>query len=87
MGMFVALAVGYVIGARTGSKDLDQLTRSLKALAGTDEFADVVAAVRSHAGHTLRELASVVDGHTPDAPADGDAGDLVDRVKQLVGHS
>ena len=86
MRTFVALAAGYVIGARSGGRDLDQLARSLKALADTDEFADVVAAVRSQVGHTLRGLASVVDGHPADQPAAGDAADLVDRVKQLVGH-
>lgn len=88
MGLIAALAVGYVIGARAGNKDLDQLTRSLKALRQTDEFADVVSAVRSHVGHTLRELASVVDGRAadPGTASDGtDAGDLVDRVRQLVG--
>ena len=62
MGVFVALAVGYVIGARTGSKDLDQVAKALKALSASDEFADVVSAVRSHLGHTLRELAGVIEG-------------------------
>jgi hypothetical protein len=83
MGMFVALVVGYVIGARAGSKDLDQLTTSLKALRESDEFADVVSAVRAHVGHTLRELASSVDGGAP-APEEP-AGDLVERVKLIVG--
>ena len=32
MGVFVALAVGYVIGARAGSKDLDQVGQALRAL-------------------------------------------------------
>jgi hypothetical protein len=86
MRTLAVLAVGYVIGAKTGSKDLDQLTRSLKALADTDEFADVVSALRSHVGHTLRELASVVDGHPTGSAAGDEAGDLVDRVRQLVGH-
>ena len=44
MKIVLALAVGYVVGAKTGGKDLDQLGGSLKALCETDEFADVVAA-------------------------------------------
>ena len=36
MGMFLALAVGYAIGARAGSKDLDQVMRSLNALRQSD---------------------------------------------------
>jgi hypothetical protein len=83
MNALVALAVGYVVGAKTGGKDLDQLGRSLKALCATDEFADVVVAARSQMAHTLRELASIVDGERPSVPT---GGDLVARVRHLVGH-
>jgi hypothetical protein len=83
MNILVALAVGYVVGAKTGGKDLEQLGRSLKALCETDEFSDVVAAARAQMGSTLRELASIVDGERV-APVTG--GDLVARVRHLVGH-
>jgi uncharacterized protein YuzB (UPF0349 family) len=82
MTYLLALVVGYVVGAKTGSKDLDQLGRSLKALCETDEFADVVSAARSHAGATLRELASIVDGERRMAES---SEDLVARVRHLVG--
>jgi hypothetical protein len=88
MGIFVALAVGYVVGAKTGSKDLDQLTKSLRALRESEEFADVVAAVRSHLGHTLREVASTLDGGGGGGGVGGSvrqSGDMVDRVRQLFG--
>ena len=92
MGYFIAMIVGYVIGARAGGKDLDQLAQSVRALRETDEFGDVVAAARSHVGHTLRELASVVDGRGggpehglgPDGRTDGD---LVDRVHNIFDRS
>ena len=77
---FVALLVGYVIGAKAGSKDLDEVVGALKRLGGTQEFADVVTATRSHLGHTLRELASVVD--SPGAATE-EASDLVERVRHL----
>ena len=83
MGVFIALAVGYVVGARTGSKDLDQVGKALKALSASEEFADVVSAVRSHLGHTLRELAGMVEG----APKQIESGDLVERVRQLFPRS
>jgi hypothetical protein len=82
MNVLIALAVGYLIGARTGGKDLNQLTRSLKALCETDEFADVMTAARAQVGATLRELASIVDGGQPAAAP---AGDLVTRVRNMVG--
>jgi hypothetical protein len=83
MKVVLALAVGYLFGARTGGKDLEQLTRSLKALCETDEFADVITAARSQLGVTLRDLAAIVDGNEtlPEV-----SGDLVAKVRQLVGH-
>lgn len=87
MRVFVALAAGYVIGARAGSKDLDDLTRALKALRDSDELADVVTALRSHLGQTLRELAAAVDGQPRGQLDAAEAGDLVDRVRHLVGRS
>ena len=86
MNALVALALGYAIGAKTGGKDLDRLAQSLKALVGTDEFADVVTAARAQMGSTLRELAAVVDGERPDAAGTAFSGDLVARVRHLVGH-
>jgi hypothetical protein len=87
MGYFIAMIIGYLIGARAGSKDLDQLSESVKALRASEEFGDVVAAARSHVGHTLRELASALDGSSATA-ADPEAepqGDLVDRVRHIFG--
>ena len=82
MKMLVALAAGYLLGAKTGGKDLDQLGRSLKALSETEEFGDVVSAARTHVGSTLRELAAIIDG---DHPIPDLGGDLVARVRNLVG--
>jgi hypothetical protein len=83
MKLLAALAAGYLIGARTGGKDLDELGRSVKALVGTDEFGEVVTAVRHQAGSTLREIAGILDGDR----AMPDTGDLVNKVRQLVGHT
>ncbi|HEX3795461.1 MAG TPA: hypothetical protein VHV57_13275 [Acidimicrobiales bacterium] len=79
--MLVALVIGYVIGAKTGGKELDQLGESITALLGSDEFGDVVASARAQAGSTLRQLASMVDGdrHLTDV-----GGDLVAKVRNLV---
>jgi hypothetical protein len=82
VNILIALAVGYLVGAKTGGKDLDQLTRSLKALCETDEFADVMTAARAQVAATLRELASIVDGGQA---ATVPTGDLVARVRQMVG--
>lgn len=102
MRMFLVLAIGYVIGARAGSEDVDEIVQSVKALRDSDEFADVVSAVRTHAGRALHELATIVDGTNRASlgtgmggsaasfggrASEGDAGDLVDRVRQLFGRA
>jgi hypothetical protein len=83
MGMLAALAIGYVLGAKAGSKDIDQVTHALRALSRSDEFADVVAAVRSHVGHTLREIGGMIEGSP--STSEVDTGDLVERVRHLFG--
>jgi hypothetical protein len=81
MNVLVALAVGYLVGAKTGGKELNRLGQSVKALCETDEFADVVSAARAQVAGTLRELASMTDGRQPVT----ETGDLVARVRRLVG--
>jgi PAS domain S-box-containing protein len=75
--------VGYIVGAKSGAKELDRLSRSVQALFETDEFADLVGAARAHVGSGLRHIAALVDGQQP-AP-DG-AVDIVGKVRNLVEH-
>jgi hypothetical protein len=81
--LILALAVGYVIGAKAGSKEIDQLGRSVTALLSTDEFVDVVTSARSHMSSTLRELAAMVDGE--DHRAQDTGTDVLAQVRNLVG--
>ncbi|MGH9054622.1 MAG: hypothetical protein ACRDYY_01940 [Acidimicrobiales bacterium] len=83
MKVLLALAFGYAVGAHSGRRDLDQLSRSVKALCETDEFAEVVAVARTHMGDTLRGLAEMVDGRHSGTP---EGTDLVAKVRNLVGH-
>jgi hypothetical protein len=82
VNLLAALAIGYVAGAKTGGKNLDELNRSLKALRQTDEFAEVISAARGQVAAALRTTASLVEGQ-PARP--GATGDLVARVRYLVG--
>jgi hypothetical protein len=83
MKTVLALALGYLVGAKSGGKDLDQLGQSLKRLCGTDEFADVLHAARSQAASTLRGIATMVDGEGSGVEP---VSDLVARVRSLVDH-
>jgi|SoiMethySBSTD1v2_1073268.scaffolds.fasta_scaffold4220864_1 hypothetical protein len=83
MGMLAGLAIGWMAGSRAGRGHVDEIVKSLKALTATEEFADVVWAVRAQLGHTLRDLADVVEGARP---AKAPVGvDLVDQVRGLFG--
>ena len=78
--MLLALAAGYVLGATAGSRDFDQLLDSVRAIRDSEEFGDFLAALRSHAGHTLRELADLLERVGPETLS---SNDLVERVKHL----
>ena len=78
--MLFALAAGYVLGASAGSRDFDQLFDSVRAIRNSEEFNDFLTALRSHASHTLRELADMLERVGPESLSN----DLVERVKQLA---
>jgi hypothetical protein len=81
MTAFVAMVIGWIIGARSGRKDLDRIGKSLKALYATDEFSEVVQAVRVQIAEGLRSAATMIDEPRTES---GPAGDLVSQVRRLV---
>ena len=88
MKLLAVLAVGYVLGARTAGEELDDVWRSLRAIRDSDELRDLMSSLRSHASHTLRELAAMVDRDSLDPDSDSGselAHDLVERVRHLAG--
>ena len=79
MGLILAFAVGYVVGARAGSAGLEEISESLSAVRESPEIKGVISAMRSHGSSTLRDLAERVD--------EGDnllsARQLLDRLEAL----
>ena len=59
MGILLAFAAGYILGAKAGSDDFDDVVDAVNAIRQSEEFNDLVRSLRSHAAHTLRELASL----------------------------
>jgi hypothetical protein len=80
MGVLLALAVGYAIGAKAGAEGYEEVVQSLKAIRDSEEFTALLSALRSHASHVLKEVADVVatDGELPAV------GDLVERVRAMA---
>ncbi len=81
MGLVLAFIAGYVIGARDGSEALDEVIDAAKAVAGSQEFEDLVRALRSHAGHVLQEVGRRID------PSSGEpitVSTLIERARDIV---
>lgn len=85
MGMLLVFATGYVMGSRAGGETLDDVVDAVHAIRQSDEFHDFVKALRTHAAHSLRGLATMVENGReataePKAPTD-----LLERVRLIVG--
>jgi tripartite-type tricarboxylate transporter receptor subunit TctC len=81
MGIVLAFAFGYVVGANTGHESYQELLEALRAVQQSDEFHGLVAAARGHVSASLRQLADLVE----DKP-DGDASPvrLLERVRTIM---
>jgi uncharacterized protein YerC len=85
MGMLLVFAVGYVMGSRAGGETLDEVVDAVHAIRESDEFHDFVRALRTHAAHSLRGLATMVEkGRDPTDDA-GAPTDLLERVRLITG--
>jgi hypothetical protein len=82
MGVLLAWVVGYVVGARAGSKDFDEVVQAVRELRESEEMQGLWDALRSHLAHTLRSTADMVE--RGEAPSTAGAMDLVDRVRLLM---
>ena len=80
MGVLLAFAVGYVLGARSGAGGLDEIVTSLKDIRDSEEFAAMVHALRSHAGHVLREAAELVGVETQTMTMN----DVLERMRAMA---
>jgi hypothetical protein len=85
MGLLVAFAAGCFLGARAVREDLGDIKRSLQAVRSSDEFHDLVAALRTHAGQTLRHVADGLERTGTPGDDDMTPEDLVARVRHLMG--
>ncbi|MEP7203200.1 MAG: hypothetical protein ABI894_11350 [Ilumatobacteraceae bacterium] len=85
MGILLVFAAGYVMGSRAGGESLDEVIGAVHAIRESDEFNDLVKALRSHAAHSLRGLATMLENGREHATDRAGTNDLVDRVKLIVG--
>ncbi len=77
----MAFIAGYVIGARDGSEALDEVIDAAKAVAASQEFEELVRALRAHAGHVLQEVGRRID------PSSGEPismSTIIGRARDIV---
>jgi hypothetical protein len=81
MGLLMAFVVGYVVGGRGGGEGFDEVVASLQAVRDSQEVEDLLVALRSHAGHVLKELGSRLEGG---ASAPVSISSILERAKSFV---
>ena len=84
MGILLAFAVGYVVGAQAGTEGYEEIVVSLKSVRDSEEFKGLLSAVRSHAGFALSEIAQRL---TTESQQPGPVQDVLDRVRGLMGQN
>jgi len=81
MGLVLAFIAGYIVGDRDGSDTLDEVIDAAKAVATSQEFEDLIRALRAHAGHLLQEVGQRID------PASGEQTSMttiLERARDIV---
>lgn len=81
MGTLFGFVVGYVIGARSGSKSFDEVVDALRAIRDSEEFRALLDVVRRHVRSTAREVAErlAADDASPSA------AEILDRARRRFG--
>jgi hypothetical protein len=82
MGIVLAFAVGYVVGANAGQEGYRDVVNALRSVRDSDEFSALLSALRSHASATLQRLGELLE-ETPVAEPFNPAR-LIDRVRELI---
>ena len=81
MGILLAFCAGWLTCAR-GGQTTDDVVEALNAVRNSEEVADLVAALRQHAGYSLRALGERLLDSGDSRP--GSVVDLLARVRAMV---
>lgn len=75
----VEFGAGWALGAKAGETHFDEVIEAGKEVLHSQEVADLVHALRSHLGYSLKAVGGLVMGEE-----DEPRGDLLDIVRHLV---
>jgi len=79
MGL-VEFAAGWALGAKSGESHFEEVVETAKSVVHSQEVTDLLHALRSHVGYSLKELGGLVMGDEAEPAGD----DLLDIVRLLV---
>ena len=79
MGL-VEFAAGWALGAKAGESHFEEVVETAKSVIHSQEVTDLLHALRSHVGYSLKELGGLVMGDESEPAGD----DLLDIVRLLV---
>jgi hypothetical protein len=77
----IDFAAGYALGGKAGNQGIDEIVAAGREILHSREFQAMVAAARSHAAATFRQLGDLVEGGEDAPPA---VDNVLDLVKALV---
>jgi hypothetical protein len=83
MQILLSFLIGYVVGAKAGGDQFDEVVESAKAVAESEEFRSLLMTLRAHASATLHALGDLLD----EAPAEATGDTVVVRVRHMMEES
>ena len=83
MQILLSFLIGYVVGAKAGSDQLDEVVESARAVAESDEFRSLLRSLRAHAAATLHSLGDVLE----QSPEASNGNSVVTRVRRMMEQS
>ena len=82
MGILLAFAFGWVVGARGGQRGYDEVVDAVRAVLESEEFHGLLEATKSHVGHVMREVGAQLSGEGDELPT---VDDVLGRVRAMMG--
>jgi hypothetical protein len=81
VGVLMAFVAGYIVGGRSGREGFEEVVSAVKDVKNSQEFEDLVKALRSHAGHVLQEFGKHL---STDVQEPMSMGSILSQAKEYV---
>jgi hypothetical protein len=83
MQILLSFLIGYVIGAKAGGSQFDDVVDSARGVVESEEFHSLLMSLRTHAAATLHSLGDLVE----DTSESTSSENVVARVRRMIEQS